>query len=96
MKGLSLFQYKSGEIDDALQTALSLHHFNMAEMATISGQTKAESGEILPLLGEISRQKGDTKKAIEYWEMLLKDKPGHIRGTLALIELYHKTKNHMR
>ena len=48
---------------------------------------------VLPLLAETSRKKGDTAKAIEYWEMLVRKQPGHIRGTLALIELYHEVEN---
>ena len=43
------------------------------------------------MLAEISSKKGNIKKAIKYWEKLLEKNPSHIRGMLALIELYYKT-----
>jgi len=93
LTGLSLIQYKSGDILQARHTALYLHHFNMAESAESNGQPMKDFSGVLPLLGEIARKKGDTATAIEYWEMLMRKQPQHIRGTLALIELYHEVEN---
>lgn len=84
LKGLSLIHYKEGNEDDALKTAQKIL------------RSGGDIDEVLILLAEISRKKGNIKKAIGYWEKLLENNPSHIRGTIALIELYHEANQHMR
>jgi len=83
LKGLCLVRYKAGQLEEAWWTALGIYHMMMPD----------KDGGILPVLAEIARQKGDKERAIRYWRAFMKDKPEHIRGTLALIELAAQTGN---
>jgi tetratricopeptide (TPR) repeat protein len=49
--------------------------------------------EPLKILGEACRRKNNYKDAIRYWEKYVLKVPNDVRMQLALVEMYHETKN---